>query len=249
MLEISFLGEQRLAVDGTNVTAAIPQRTQGLIAALVLHPGQDQLRSSIASAFWPDSTDEQSLTNLRRELHALRQRVPEFCSTLHTGGSLIRWEQSRDVRCDVAEFVTAAEGVAELFTAEAPSVETVRTVEKAVAQYSGELLPAWVDEWVLEPRERLHRTCVELLDRLLALPDALVELDRRVAYAARRVELEPFEEAGYRSLMSLQAAAGDRAAALTTFHRCASMLERELGVSPDPATVQLYESLVSATPS
>ena len=48
--------------------------------------------------------------------------------------------------------------------------------------------------------------------------------------------LRPLEEAGYRELMALQADLGDRAAALATYHRCASVLERELGVAPDEAT-------------
>ena len=54
--------------------------------------------------------------------------------------------------------------------------------------------------------------------------------------ARRRVRLAPLEEAGYRALMEVQADLGDRAGAVSTYHRCASVLERELGVVPDDAT-------------
>ena len=52
--------------------------------------------------------------------------------------------------------------------------------------------------------------------------------------ARRRIRLRPLEEAGYRTLMQHQADAGDRAGAVSTYHHCASVLERELGVLPDP---------------
>ena len=50
------------------------------------------------------------------------------------------------------------------------------------------------------------------------------------------MRLAPLEEAGYRALMAVQADFGDRAGAVSTYHRCASVLERELGVVPDEAT-------------
>ncbi|MEO8107911.1 MAG: AAA family ATPase, partial [Actinomycetes bacterium] len=42
---------------------------------------------------------------------------------------------------------------------------------------------------------------------------------------------------------------GDRAAAISTYHRCVAILDKELGVSPDAATVALYGRLVVADAS
>ena len=61
----------------------------------------------------------------------------------------------------------------------------------------------------------------------------------------RRIQLRPLEEAGYRTLMLLQADLGDRAGAVSTYHHCASVLERELGVIPDPATQQAFQRLMA----
>src|SRR5262249_21903353 len=47
------------------------------------------------------------------------------------------------------------------------------------------------------------------------------------------------------TLMRFQADLGDRAGALSTFHHCASVLERELGVVPDAATRRLLDRLMS----
>ena len=63
--------------------------------------------------------------------------------------------------------------------------------------------------------------------------------------ARRRIQLQPLEEVGYRTLMLLQADLGDRAGAVSTYHHCASVLERELGVVPDPATRQALQRLIA----
>ena len=72
MLHVSLLGEQSVTDDGTGVRAR-SSRTVALIAFLVIHAGSPQARQRIAGLFWPDSADGQALTNLRRELHQLRQ--------------------------------------------------------------------------------------------------------------------------------------------------------------------------------
>ena len=45
--------------------------------------------------------------------------------------------------------------------------------------------------------------------------------------------------------MLLQADLGDRAGAVSTYHHCASVLERELGVIPDPVTRQAFQRLIA----
>src|SRR6201995_770026 len=45
--------------------------------------------------------------------------------------------------------------------------------------------------------------------------------------------------------MELQADLGDRAGAVRTYHHCASVLERELGVAPDPATRKVFQRLTA----
>ena len=71
------------------------------------------------------------------------------------------------------------------------------------------------------------------------------DLTGAVDAARRRIQLQPLEEVGYRTLMLLQADLGDRAGAVSTYHHCASVLERELGVLPDPAIQQVFQRLMA----
>ena len=65
------------------------------------------------------------------------------------------------------------------------------------------------------------------------------------AMAQQAVELAPLHEPAWRALMITQAEFGSRADALRTYSRCRDLLGDELGVPPDPATVELYQRLLS----
>src|SRR5205823_6090133 len=65
-----------------------------------------------------------------------------------------------------------------------------------------------------------------------------------IRYAQRLIGLNPLSEDLYRHLMRLFALNNDRASALHVYHTCVSILQREMGVDPDPATREAYEQLI-----
>jgi DNA-binding SARP family transcriptional activator len=75
-----------------------------LIGYLAVHATIPQTRQRIAALFWPDSADEQALTNLRRELHHLRGVLGEEPSLVVTGRDLC-WQDSPSCRVDVRVLV------------------------------------------------------------------------------------------------------------------------------------------------
>jgi DNA-binding SARP family transcriptional activator len=62
MLQVALLGEQVIS-DANGAVRLRSSRTLALVAFLVVHAGSPQSRQRIAAQFWPDSTDEQALTN------------------------------------------------------------------------------------------------------------------------------------------------------------------------------------------
>ena len=115
----------------------------------------------------------------------------------------------------------------------------------AIDAYRGELLPGVYEDWLLEARSQLERQCVDVYDLVGAARARTGDLAGAVAAARRRVQLQPLEEVGYRTLMQLQADLGDRSGAVSTYHHCASVLERELGVAPDPSTRAAFQRLMA----
>ncbi|QBI19303.1 SARP family transcriptional regulator [Egibacter rhizosphaerae] len=244
MLEVNLLGEQRVALDGTLIEELRSPRTLGVLAYLAVHEGAPQLRQHLAGVFWPDTSDAQARTNLRRELHRLRGALPDLDQWLVIDPTSVCWRAEAPGTVDVVVFQRAA-AEAEAAAAAGDDAGFRIAADGAVRAYDGELLPAFYDDWVLAERERLHRVCITLLERLVATHTERGDTATALLHARHRVELEPLEEAGYRTVMTLEAETGDRAAALRTFHRCAAVLARELGIQPSPETLTVYEELVA----
>jgi DNA-binding SARP family transcriptional activator/tetratricopeptide (TPR) repeat protein len=240
MLYVSLLGEQDITEDGTSVQA-LSSRAVALVAFLAVHAGAPQPRQRIAGTFWPESTGGQALTNLRRELHHLRQILGKERSLVVTSRDLC-WRDTDTCRVDLRVFSRARE--AALAAGDDPTV--LAHAATAVACYKGDLLPGAYDEWLSETRAELDRQCADLCDLLRAARARTGDLPGAAQAARRRIQLQPLEEIGYRTLMLLQADLGDRAGAVSTYHHCASVLERELGVIPDPATRQAFQHLIAS---
>src|SRR5450631_4662392 len=102
MLHVSLLGEQAITDDETGVQAS-SSRAVALVAYLAAHAGSPQPRQRIAGMSWPDSTDAQALTNLRRELHHLRQMLGREPSLVVTSRDLC-WSDTKTCRVDVRVF-------------------------------------------------------------------------------------------------------------------------------------------------
>ena len=242
MLHVSLLGDQAITEDGTSVQAH-SSRVIALVAFLAVHAGAPQPRQRIAGTFWPESTDAQALTNLRRELHNLRQILGRESSLVVTSRHLC-WCDTDSCRVDLRAFTTARSAA---LAADAAGDDggVLAHAATAVECYKGDLLPGVYDEWLLEVRSELDRQCADLCDLLVAVRTRAGDMLGAVQAARRRIQLQPLEETGYRTLMLLQADLGDRAGAVSTYHHCASVLERELGVPPASVTRQAFQRLIT----
>lgn len=243
MVDVHVLGQAR--VDGAATSGAMAPRTIELLTYLALHPGAAMPRSHVAALFWPDSTEQQARTNLRREMHLLRLACGTG-SPVQSEGATLRWQDWTGCRIDVRIFereVAAARKARSLGDRGSFLVHAARAID----EYRGDLLPGSYSDWILEARLRLSTDCAILCE--LAARDWMEadDLLRALAAARRRLQLEPLDEAGYRTLMEIQTALGDRAAAMATYHRCVTVLEQELGLAPDDATEQLVRRLLGRT--
>ena len=145
------------------------------------------------------------------------------------------WQDTATCRVDVRVF--DRERTAAVTAAADDDTERVLLhASRALTEYRGDLLPGVYEDWVLQARAEIERQCTALCDLLVQARERRGDLPGAIEAARRRIQLQPLEETGYRTLMRLQAAAGDRAGAVSTYHHCASVLERELGVEPDVAT-------------
>jgi DNA-binding SARP family transcriptional activator/predicted ATPase len=235
-LHIQLFGTFRALYGDHLLETLSSPRLQSFLAYLLLHRGTPQPRQYVSFLYWPDSTESQARTNLRKLLYDLRQALPDPDTFLHADDQTIRWRDEAPLRLDVDAFETSL--------AEAEGAGWAQAaLERAVELYGGDLLPSCYDDWILPERERLRERYRDALARLAQLLEETGDLRRATEVGNRLLRDDPLHEPAYRRLMRLHAARGDRAGALQVYHRCVVVLEQELGVEPLPETQAVYEAI------
>jgi DNA-binding SARP family transcriptional activator/predicted ATPase len=241
MLQIQLLGGFHLTYDGEPVTTLHQGRLQSLLAYLLLHRHAPQPREHVAFRLWPDSTEAQAKTNLRRELHHLRRLLPSADLLLKVDGPMIGWRTDGPFQLDVAGFEAL---LATAQTAEAGTMGQVDALQRATELYGGPLLPGCYEEWLLPLREALDQQFVAALGQLVDLLEEQRAYAEAIQAAERLLRHDRLHETTYRQLMRLYVLHGDRAHALRLYHECTLTLQQELGVAPSDATQAVYAALL-----
>ncbi len=210
-------------------------RCQALLAYLLLHRHAPQSRRHLAFLLWPDSSEAQALTNLRHVLHDLQAALPNGERWLIITAPTLQWNAAAPFDFDVNTFEQGTRAGA-----------SAADLQSAVNLYRGDLLPACYDDWIVPERERLLQAYLSALEKLAALREAEGDFGAAIELARRLLSRDPLREASYRLLMRLHVLNGDRGAALRVYHACASVLQEELGVRPDPHIRRQYEQLMDS---
>ena len=197
ILNVHLLGSFRLTWADQPVASFAQARLQYLLAYLLLHPHIPISRRQVAFTFWPDTPDEQSLSNLRTLLYRLRDALPDSQHLLEIDRHAITWRGDAGCALDVAEFEAALTRAAH----GAQPAATIAALQAAVDAYGGELLPDCYDEWIIPQRERLRQAFHQALEQLIALQEQQRLYPPAIQNAERLLRLDPLNEAGHRHLM------------------------------------------------
>lgn len=234
MLEVKLLGQFEVKLGGK--PAAIPSRpAQALFAYLILNANAAHRREQLAGLLWPDTSDENARSNLRHALWRIRKAIETKQTYLITDDLSIRFDPDSQYWLDAR----AIDRVAGIET-------TADDLIEALANYRGELLPGFYDEWITLERERLQamfeRKMEQLLDRLIAAQ----RWSETLEWGEKWIAFGQTPEPAYRAMMQAHAALGNMAKVAATFERCMQALRTDLGVEPSEQTRALYESVKSS---
>ena len=230
-LEVRLLGLVEIILDGRRLRAFNSLRLQRFLALIAIRRDL-QHRSRLAFELWPDSDERQARTNLRKLLHDFRHSLPDIGEFIEIDNEIVRWTPTGPSQVDVLRFRDAM---------------AVGDLERAARLYSGDLLPACYDDWVLDERARLRAEAYGAFVRLTEEAAGRNDHKATITHARRVIDLEPTDEAAVRIQMEVHLALGDRAAALRSYHRYAEVLERDLGVPPGDAIGAMYRQLRAGT--
>jgi DNA-binding SARP family transcriptional activator len=211
-----------------------------LLARLALGRGRPVAVSELAEAIWADG---RAPTRPADQISVLVSRVRAVIGT----DRITRVGGGYALRVDWLDVDAMAELVAEARRRlAAGSLAPARAAADAArALDRGPLLDEEPDApWLAAERAAAARVAV--LAREVAAETALAGGDpwAAVEYAEQVLAAEPYHEAALRALMTALVQSGRPARALTAYAEFAERLRDELGVDPQPETMQLHVSLL-----
>src|SRR5688572_26402261 len=214
------------------------RKGRALLAYLALRPDESHSRDRLANLLWEDADEELARTSLRQALAALRKALPGSAQAALLADTESVGIDTELLSSDIDAFRRSL-------------VAGTRTsLQDAINHYRGDLLDGFdarstaFDEWLSSERSTLRKQVSEALNRLTDLCVAAEDNDGALTASIRLVSLEPLNETAHRRIMELQARRNAYAEALRQYRVCRDVLRRELDVSPEAATENLYRELM-----
>ncbi|MCU0490462.1 MAG: AAA family ATPase [Chloroflexaceae bacterium] len=236
MLSLSLFGTPRLTLHGAPLD--VPRRkSRALLAYLGAHSGTVP-RERLLAIFWPDLDRAAAQQVLRTTIHGLRKLLgPALVS--NDDGLALDSATSVDVR---------------QFQREVSSSDP-QTLSVALALYQGDFLAGFdlpdgdaFNAWADTQRSHYRQLALRGLLQLAQAHTAQHRYELAGETLERALALDPLHEELHRERMRVQYLAGDRVGAIRRFEGLRNLLDEELGVPPMPATLALYDAIITDSP-
>lgn len=242
--KLRLLGDCQLFTRDDSPVRLPTRKAALLLAYLGAHPRRSASRQLLSDLLWEDAEPTQGRLHLRKALWLIRSASEKMQNgappPIETEGDQVRLSGSVEV--DAAILVDSVEAAG----------EDAEALQAASALYRGEFLGDMqlghgqgLTDWAVAQRERLGAIAVSALlkqgELLAGRSDRLSDAEEAVR---RALAIDPLQEHGHRLLMDILSRQGRTSAAAQQYRDIRVLLERELDVTPEAATENLYRRLL-----
>ncbi len=237
-LRVYLLGPAWIEWQGQTLSIGRRQ-TRALLYCLATkrHPVS---REELCFGFWPDRPDTQAHRQLSHLISHLRAALPDP-QLVESVNDTIELDWSR-VWCDAWALRAASASL---------EADNADELGQAIHHYRGPFLSGFslpaapeFELWVSEQRTLHERLYLDAVRVLLRTETSARDYDRAIKYGRMYLAVDEMAEDIHRELMVLHVMSGDRPAAIQQYKRCATILQRELGVEPLPKTRAIYKAIL-----
>jgi len=248
-LEVYLLGRLRLALGGQllNEEGLNAKKTRSLFAYLAWRRGQEVHEEVLIELFWPEAgpKGKHSLHNAVYQIRKfLRSQLGDLADeVLQLGpGPSYRLERHAALWVDCEDFLEHCQAAQRALLQQQPA-QAVAELRKAELLYRGDLLEALYDEWVEPARQAAQERFAQLLATLGRHAFEQEKYEQSLEYWKRLLQRDNCSEDAYIGCFLAQQALGRPGEAVRTYHQCAQVLRKELGLGPPPQLVEMYLKL------
>ena len=202
-------------------------------------------RETLAALLWPESDATAAYSALRNVLWILRQT--QLTEVVRSDRSTVELLDSELIEVDVNRFRALTADCPERSHGLTEVCETCEPrLQEAVRLWTGPFMAGFTvansvqfDDWQLAEGEALRRELTETLDRMIEHYFSIEDWSAAARYARQWLQVDAWNELGYRRLMQALSSQGKRSEALQVFEECTRVLTAELGLPPEEPTVAL----------
>ena len=221
-ITVSCFGGFRLCADGAEIDLRVVRpQARALLRMLALNAGAPVHRELIADILWGDLGIDSAVHALHVSVSSLRRSLPDevvgaAASIVQRVGEAYRLGITDRHDCDLADF---DDRLAEAASAklQRDSGAAANGLRSALARYAGDVLPEdGPAEWVTGARERYRVRAAEAASSLAHLELRFGDARAAVAAASRAVEIDPWLDESWRTLVMVHRRSGDVVAAART---------------------------------
>lgn len=223
---LSLLGSFSLECAGEFLT--LPGTTQRLLAFLALNRTAVH-RLFVAGTLWPETSERRANGNLRTTLWRLNG-VSE--SIVVNRGDCLALDPRVEV--DLYRVVALSQG---LLRGEANHDD----IRIGGLMLTGDLLPGWYDDWVVQERESFRELRLHALEQRCRDMTAADRFGDAIEAGLAAVAGDPLRESSRRALIGAHLLEGNHVQALRQYRQYRDDLEVELGVQPSRQMASLFD--------
>ena len=196
-------------------------------------------RDTIIDQLWPEHDYKKAKIQLHTSMSHLRKTLDSIGYEQVIIFSNQSYALELDtLQCDAIEL--------ENMILQQPEVnpENIQAFERIVQQYTGDYMEKNSYEWATVKAQSIRQKLFQLLQKMIDYYVAYDDLDKKQHYLQMLLKLNPYSEHTLQQLMLHYVKAGNRSAAVQAYHHFSELLLDDIGIPPDRATIDIYESIV-----
>jgi DNA-binding SARP family transcriptional activator/TolB-like protein len=241
-MKLAVFGEATVSLGGQLVPRVPANFLRIIVYLLLANDNHSVSRGKLSQVLWSDTDQAHASMNLRQSLARIRKFQEQYGLNLIEGDASYVYLNLSQVKAellsiDLLEYINLARkgdiesvlGMCELYTGDLLGQNETQNSD--------------FDEWLDVERVRLRDDLITMLLNMVNR-QAGVSIDEKRQCARKLIEIDPYQEVGYRALMQTASQLGLIAKVERTFRECTRRLRDDLDVEPEDETVELYQQLL-----
>jgi DNA-binding SARP family transcriptional activator/predicted ATPase len=246
-LYISELGSPQILLNGKVVQ--IKRRKAVALLVYLTVEGRSQSREFLSGLFWPEYDQSTAYAYLRRTLWEINNVLGD--GWLEISREWVGIASSTNIQTDVSQFQALLQGVKDHDHPFAePCEQCIDQLESAIHLYRGDYLEGFslsncpqFDNWQFLQTELLRRMFQDAIQELVDILEQRDRISQAIPYTQRWLATDNLNERAHRKLMTLFAKNEQVHAALHQFEVCQTVLKKELDLTPETETTDLFNQI------